>query len=202
MVLSTAVTSPEAEEHDVKMTSRFVSATGSKPTGPPAPSRLTLLCLGHEAPSNKKRKGGVSRRKRQWRKSSATLWQNDFKSFSKTFLKSFCHNPAGGPPQRIIESRSGAPTNRNRGWGFSSTRAFVGRRAGANTHAVYWFCTPCGHTRAVRCPTRPVGPVEFRWCGENHRSRGPVGPVPHRRPQKLACPDVAYTLHWLLVRTR
>ena len=62
MVLSTAVTSPEAEEHDVKMTSRF-SATGSKPTGPPAPSRPTLLCLGHEVPNNKKRKGGVSRRK-------------------------------------------------------------------------------------------------------------------------------------------
>ena len=55
MVLSTAVTSPEAEERDVKMTSRF-SATGSKPTGPPAPSRPTLLCLGHEVPNNKKRK--------------------------------------------------------------------------------------------------------------------------------------------------
>ena len=46
-VLSTAVTSPEAEERGVKTTSHF-SATGSKPTGPSAPSRPTLLCLGHE----------------------------------------------------------------------------------------------------------------------------------------------------------
>mgnify|MGYP006102698743 CR=1 FL=1 len=51
MVLSTAVTSPEAEEHDVKMTPRS-PATGSKPTGPPAPSRPTLSCLGHEVPYN------------------------------------------------------------------------------------------------------------------------------------------------------
>ena len=62
MVVSMAVTSPEAEEHDVKMTSRF-PATGSKPTGPPAPFRPTLLCLGHEVPNNKKTKGGVSRLK-------------------------------------------------------------------------------------------------------------------------------------------
>ena len=61
-VVSTAVTSPEAEEHDVKTTSRF-PATGSKPTGPPAPFRPTLLCLGHEVPNNKKTKGGVSRLK-------------------------------------------------------------------------------------------------------------------------------------------
>ena len=54
MVLSTAVTSPEAEEHDVKMTSRS-PATGSKPTGPPAPSRPTLSCLGHEVPNNEQR---------------------------------------------------------------------------------------------------------------------------------------------------
>ena len=63
-VLSTAVTSPEAEERGVKTTSYF-SATGSKPTGPSAPSRPTLLCLGHEVPNNKKTKGGVSRRKTQ-----------------------------------------------------------------------------------------------------------------------------------------
>ena len=49
-VLSTAVTSPEAEERGVKTTSYF-SATGSKPTGPSAPSRPTLLCLGHEVPT-------------------------------------------------------------------------------------------------------------------------------------------------------
>ena len=49
-VLSTAVTSPEAEERGVKTTSHF-SATGSKPTGPSAPSRPTLLCLGHEVPT-------------------------------------------------------------------------------------------------------------------------------------------------------
>ena len=61
MVLSTAVMSPEAEEHGAKMTPRF-PATGSKPTGPPAPSRPILLCLGHEVPNNKKAKGGVSRR--------------------------------------------------------------------------------------------------------------------------------------------
>ena len=49
-VLSTAVTSPEAEERGVKTTSHF-SATGSKPTGPSAPFRPTLLCLGHEVPT-------------------------------------------------------------------------------------------------------------------------------------------------------
>ena len=54
MVLSTAVTSPEAEEYGAKMTPRFFSATGSKPTGPPAPSRPKLLCLGRKVPSNKK----------------------------------------------------------------------------------------------------------------------------------------------------
>ena len=54
IVLSTAVTSPEAEEKGTKMTPRF-SATGSKPTGPPAPPRPTLLCLGHKVPNNKKR---------------------------------------------------------------------------------------------------------------------------------------------------
>ena len=64
MVLSTAVTSPEAEEHGAKMTPRF-PATGSKPTGPPASSGPTLLCLGHEVPNNKKTKGGASRRKTQ-----------------------------------------------------------------------------------------------------------------------------------------
>ena len=46
MVLSMAVTSPEAEEHGVKMAPCF-PATGSKPTGPPAPSRPKVLCLGH-----------------------------------------------------------------------------------------------------------------------------------------------------------
>jgi len=46
-VLSTAVASPEAEERGIKTTSHF-SAMGSKPTGPSAPSRPTLLCLGHE----------------------------------------------------------------------------------------------------------------------------------------------------------
>ena len=59
-VLSTAVTSPEAEEHGAKVAPRF-PATGSKPTGPPAPSRPTLLCLGHKVPNKKKTKGGVSR---------------------------------------------------------------------------------------------------------------------------------------------
>ena len=49
-VLSTAVTSPEAEERGVKTTPHF-SATGSKPTGPSAPFRPTLLCLGHEVPT-------------------------------------------------------------------------------------------------------------------------------------------------------
>ena len=49
-VLSTAVTNPEAEERGAKATSHF-SATGSKPTGPSAPSRPTLLCLGHEVPT-------------------------------------------------------------------------------------------------------------------------------------------------------
>ena len=52
-VLSTAVTSPEAEERGVKATSQF-PATGSKPTGNrpvPAPSRPALLCLGPEVPT-------------------------------------------------------------------------------------------------------------------------------------------------------
>ena len=57
-VLSTAVTSPEAhaeaEERGVKTTPRF-SVTGFKPTGPSAPSRPTLLCLGHEVPTYIKR---------------------------------------------------------------------------------------------------------------------------------------------------
>ena len=52
--LSTAVTSPKAEEHGAKMTPRF-PAMGSKPTGPPAPSRPTLFfCLGQKVPNNKK----------------------------------------------------------------------------------------------------------------------------------------------------
>ena len=55
MVLSTAVTSPDAEEHDFKMTPRF-PASGSKPTGTPVPSRPTLLCLGQKVPNNKKKK--------------------------------------------------------------------------------------------------------------------------------------------------
>ena len=55
MVLSTAVTSPEAEEHDAKMTLRF-PATGSKRTGSPAPSRPTLLCLGQKVPNANRQK--------------------------------------------------------------------------------------------------------------------------------------------------
>ena len=51
MVLSTTVTSPEAEEEGgVKTTPRF-QATGSEPTGPSAPSRPKLLCLGQTVPN-------------------------------------------------------------------------------------------------------------------------------------------------------
>ena len=60
MVLSTAVTSPEAEEHGAKMKPRFPT-TGSGPTSPPAPSRPTLQCLGHKARHTKKDK-------KKWRK--------------------------------------------------------------------------------------------------------------------------------------
>ena len=37
-----------------------LASTGSKLTGPPAPFRLTLFCLGREVPNNKKMK--------RWRK--------------------------------------------------------------------------------------------------------------------------------------
>ena len=64
MVLSTAVTSPEVEENDAKMTSRFRPRARNRPARPHLPGRHSSV-WGTKCQIIKKRKGGESRRKAQ-----------------------------------------------------------------------------------------------------------------------------------------
>ena len=176
MMLSTAVTSPEVEEHDVKMTSRF-SATGSKPTGPSAPSRPTLLCLGHEAPQCHQPPETVSPPKyspdqtdRAWRvaRDGVSALARDGRRSSPPTRDGRTGDWAGGQAGRRAGRRAEGGGGRTRtderaSWRWSAARD-------AHVRASFAPSPPCDDGRLRRCACHHTTCVGALWYQTQTRS--------------------------------